>query len=335
MHVHLRKVFAWRSSLLFALVLVWTGALAPAFAQGPHEPAKPGVPAVKRPMSELHAAATFHAQGMPDWMAVTGDSVWVTSSRAGVVTQLNAATNAVGRTIAVAKPCSGLVFAYESLWIPSCGDHVLVRADPATGNIVARVAAGPADSEGGVTAGAGSVWIVTDAKGTLTRVDAATNSVQARIAIASGSYNPLFADGYVWVSSHDHDALIKVDPLTNQVIATVAIGKGPRFLTFGAGSVWTLNQGDGTISRVDTSSGKLVATIDAGVPGSGGEMAFGFDAVWATMMGFPITRVDPRTNKVTAQWAGAGGDSIRTGFGSVWLTDLMHGTIWRFAPPGQ
>ncbi len=305
-----------------------------AIAQGGHEPPKPGVPGVKRPMSDLQPLATFHAQGMPDWMAVTGDSVWVTSSRAGVITQLDAKTNEVGRTIAVAKPCSGLLFAFGSLWIPSCGDHTLVRADPATGAIVARVAAGPADSEGGVTAGAGSVWLVTDAKGTLTRVDAASNSVQTTIAIPSGSYNPLFADGYVWVSSHDHDALIKVDPAANKVVATIAIGKGPRFLTYGAGSVWTLNQHDGTISRVDTASGKLVATIDAGVPGAGGEMAFGFGAVWATMMEFPITRVDPATNKVTAQWAGVGGDSIRTGFGSVWLTDLMHGMIWRFAPPG-
>ncbi len=304
-------------------------------AQAPHEPPKPGVPSVKRPIAELHPSATFHAPAMPDWMAVTTDSVWVTSSRSGVITQLDPKTNRTGLTIQVTKPCSGLVFAFGSLWIPSCGDHSLVRADPANGSILARVAAGPADSEGGVTAGAGSVWLVTDAKGTLTRVDPATNHVQATVAIPSGSSNPLFADGFVWVSSHGHNELVKVDPVSNKVVSTIPIGKGPRFLTYGAGSVWTLNQGDGTISRVDTKSGRLTATINAGVPGMGGEMAFGFNAVWATMMDFPITRVDPATNTVTAQWAGAGGDSIRTGFGSLWLTDLLHETVWRFAPPGK
>ncbi len=332
MHAHFRFPLVLRAALLHsALGVTWISAA----GQGTHEPPKPGIPAVKRAMSELHPLATFHAQGMPDWMAVTPDSVWVTSSRAGVITQLDAKTNQVGRTIPVAKPCSGLLSAFGSLWIPSCGDHTLVRADPTTGSILARVAAGPADSEGGVTAGAGSVWLVTDSKSTLTRVDAATNQVQARITIPSGSYNPFFADGFVWVSSHDHDALIKVDPATNKVVATIPVGKGPRFLTYGAGSVWTLNQGDGTISRVDTASSRLSATIDAGIPGTGGEMAYGFDAVWATVMGFPITRIDPATNKVSAQWAGAGGDSIRTGFGSLWLTNLMTGIIWRFAPPDR
>ena len=330
MHAHLRRTFALASTLLFfALTLCSSGV----YAQTAHEPPKPGVPSVKHPMAELQPVATLHAPGMPDWMAVTPDSVWVTSSRAGVVTQLDAKTNQTGRAIAVAKPCSGLLFAFGSLWSPSCGDHTLVRADPGNGSILARVPAGPADSEGGVTAGAGSVWLVTDAKGTLTRIDASTNRVQTTVSIPSGSYNPLFADGFVWVSSHDHDALIQVDPATNKMVASIAVGKGPRFLTYGAASVWTLNQGDGTISRVDTATRKMTAKIEAGLPGTGGEMAFGFGAVWATVMGFPITRVDPATNKVVAQWAGAGGDSIRTGFGSIWLTNLMTGTIWRFAPP--
>ncbi len=310
----------------------FTFAIASLAAQAPqHEPVKPGVtrPGVARAMADLHPSATFHAPGMPDWMAVTPNAVWVTSSRAGVVTELNAQTNQVGRTLSVAKGCSGLLYAFDSLWVPSCGDHVLVRANPATGETLARIPAGPADSEGGVTAGAGSVWLVTDANSTLTRIDTATNKVQTTIALPSGSSNPLFADGSVWVSSHAHDALVKVDPATNTVVATIPVGKGPRFLTSGAGAVWTLNQGDGTISRVNTKTGLVEATIDAGIPGEGGEIAFGSGAVWATVIGLPITRVDPATNQVTAQWKGIGGDSIRAGLGSLWLTDLFHGTIWR------
>ncbi len=328
-----RMTFSCWRTLKLLTSLLFSLSSAASLAQSPHEPPKPGVPSIKRSMSELKPEATFHAQGNPDWMAVTPDAVWVTSSRAGVITQLDPATNHVGRTIAVSKPCSGLVFDFGSLWIPSCGDHALMRADTATGKILARIAAGPADSEGGVTTGAGSVWLVTDAKGILTRIDASTNKIQSAITIPSGSLNPFFANGFVWVSSHDHDALIKVDPAADKVVATIPVGKGPRFLTYGAGAIWTLNQGDGTISRVDTATGKAVARIEAGIPGTGGEIAFGFGAAWATVIGFPITRIDAATNKATAQWAGAGGDSIRTGFGSVWLTDLFHGTIWRFAPP--
>lgn len=331
MHGPFRRTFA-RTLLTEAVLMLGISCVAGG-AQDAHEPVKPGIPSVRRSMSELRPQTTFHAQGMPDWMAVTLDSVWVTSSRAGVITQLDANTNQVGHTIAASKPCSGLLFAFDSLWIPSCGDHALIRADATTGSILARIAAGPADSEGGIAGGAGSVWLVTDAKGTLTRISAETNQVQATIAIPSGSYNPLFAEGFVWVSSHDHDALLKIDPATNKLVKTIPAGKGPRFLTYGAGAVWTLNQGDGTISRIDTATGKTSAPIDAGIPGSGGEIAFGFDAVWATVIGFPITRIDPSSNKVTAQWAGPGGDSLRIGHGSLWLTDLLKGTIRRFAPP--
>ena len=78
-----------------------------------------------RPVPE----ATFHAGGDPDWMAVADDAVWVTSSSLNLVTQLRANSNTVGLKINVQNPCSGLVAAFGSLWIPSCGAHALVRAD--------------------------------------------------------------------------------------------------------------------------------------------------------------------------------------------------------------
>ena len=67
-------------------------------------------------------------------------------------------------------------------------------------------------------------------------------------------------------------------------------------------------------------------------PAAGGEIAYGEGSVWATLLGFPITRIDPATNKVVQQWTGKGGDSIRVGFGSVWLTELDAGVVWRLDP---
>ena len=100
-------------------------------------------------------------------------------------------------------------------------------------------------------------------------------------------------------------------------------------LTFGAGSVWTLNQGDGTVSRVDAKTNKVVATIELGAPGGGGELAFGLGRVWATVFEIPISEIDPATNKVVRQWVGPGGDAIRTGHGSVWLSNLRQQNLWR------
>lgn len=292
-------------------------------------------PSVKRRMADLHPAATLHLPLNPDWFTATKHAIWVTSSRSNVVTQIVAKTNRTGFTVSVAQPCSGLSYGFGSVWIPSCGAKNLVRADPATGRIIATVAAAPAQSEGGIASGAGSVWLVTDKSGVLSRIDPATNKVAAKIAIPSGSYNPLFADGYIWVTSNEHSELVQVDPATNKVVATVPTGKNPRFLTYGDGSVWTLNQGDGTISRVDTKTARNVANIEAGIPGEGGEITFGFHCAWATLFGFPITRVNAATNKVVEQWVGSGGDSIRAAHGSLWLTNYKTGEVWRINPPGK
>jgi hypothetical protein len=224
---------------------------------------------------------------------------------------------------------------FGSLWIPSCGDHNLVRADVRTGAIQATIPAGPIDSEGGIATGAGSVWLVTSKASELDRIDPATNTVIAKINLPPGSFNPIFANDSIWVSSNHGNALVRVNPATNTVMSSTPIGPMPRFLTVGAGSVWVLNQGDGSISRVDATTDKLIATIQAGIPGLGGEIAFGAGAVWATVFKFPITRIDPATNKVVGQWHGVGGDSIRCALGSVWLTSYDGEKVWRLDVPGK
>ena len=287
---------------------------------------------LQRPMTALHPLATFQVGGNPDWMAVSEDSLWVTSAAKDEVVRLDAETNRVGESVAVRKPCSGLVTGFGSLWVPSCGAHELVRVDLKTHQIIARIAADPASSEGGIAVGAGSVWVVIGPDGVLARVDPATDRVVARIKVPVGSFAVAFAEGSVWVTSTAESVLSRVDPGTNKLVSTTGVGKEPRFLTTGAGSVWTLNQGDGTISRVDARSGRLEATIDAGLASRGGEIAYGGGAVWVTVLGFPITRIDALTNCVTRQWKGKGGDSIRVGLGSVWLTDIEAGSVMRLDP---
>lgn len=305
-----------------------------AFAEDPPDPPRPGVstPGVRRAMADIHPIATMAVAGSPDWMAITEDAVWVTSASVNQVVRLDAKSNQPTTIVTISKPCSGLAAGLGSIWAPSCGSHKLVRIDAGTGKIQAEIAVGPADSEGGITLGAGSIWMASDKKGVLARIDANTNKVAAEIEIPSGSFGVAFADGAVWITSTDHSLLTRIDPQTNKVVASIPVGPQPRFLTVGASSVWTLNQGDGSISRVDTQSNKLIANIPAGIPGPGGEIAFGEGSVWATAIQIPISRIDLATNAVAQQWFGTGGDSIRVGHGSIWLTDLFHGKVWRIDP---
>ena len=282
-------------------------------------------------MAAIQKDAVFTVPGSPDWSVVTADSLWVTTGHDSHIVQLLAATNTVAKVLVVKDPCSGVTTAFGSLWSPSCGDHVLTRFDPADGKIIAQIPADPANSEGGITVGAGSIWLVTKPS-TLARIDPSKNAVIASIPLPSGSENPLFSNGFIWVSSFQRNELLKVDPVSASIVATIPIGPGPRFLTSGAGSIWTLNQGDGTISRVEEQTNKLLATIECGIPGTGGEITFGAGRLWATMFDFPITEIDPSDNKVVRQWGGLGGDGLRFGLGSLWLSNGHQGTVWRLSP---
>ena len=114
-------------------------------------------------------------------------------------------------------------------------------------------------------------------------------------------------------------------------MAVIPVGPKPRFLTAGAGLIWTLNQGDGTVTRIEARSKKVTATITAGIPGSGGDIAWGAGFIWATLLNVPLIAIDPTTNKVVRQWIGPGGDSLRFGHDSIWLTDYKQGTLSRIA----
>jgi YVTN family beta-propeller protein len=264
-------------------------------------------------------------------MVMAGDAVWISNSPKKLVHRIDPAKDEISAAIDMpGKPCSNLAAGFGSLWVPVCGDTpALARIDLKTNQITQTIAATPADSEGGITVSPDSVWMVTDQAGTLTRIDPKTNTVRAKVQLPAGAVNPLYADGLVWVTSSKTNELVAVSPETNAVVATIKVGAQPRFLTAGDGSVWTLNQGDGSVTRVDTKSRKAIATINAGIPGKGGEICYGFGAVWATLFQIPLTRVDAVSNKVTDQWVGEGGDSVRCGFDAIWLTSGKAGLLWR------
>jgi virginiamycin B lyase len=298
-------------------------------------PPRPGVstPGVRREMSAIKPDAVFVAEGSPDWQVSTEDAQWVTNGPKNTVHRMDPKTNTVTAVITVGKrPCSGLAAGFGSVWVPNCMDKTVSRIDTKTNQVVATVPIGPSASEGGIAASPQAVWLVTDAKGVLSRIDPVTNAVAAEVTVPPNSAGVTYGEGAVWVTTPESNKLTGVDPKTNQIIHSVDVGPGPRFVTTGAGSVWTLNQGDGTVSRVDAKTGKLIANIEVGVPGTGGEIAFGAGHVWATVFEIPISEIDPATNAVVKQWFGPGGDSIRVAHGSVWLSNLRDGNVWRFSP---
>jgi virginiamycin B lyase len=303
-------------------------------AMGAAHSGSPDLKAVQHPMSDLHAIAKFSIPGSPDWVAI-GDSVWISNNPKDNISRLDPSSNQVGAVITVAKtPCSGLAIAFGSVWVPICSNGSVERVDAKSQKIIASIPSGVANTEGGITAGEGSVWMPSDANGVLSRIDPATNKVVSKIPIPAGSFTAAFDAGSVWITSTKNNLLTRVDAKTEKVLAKIPVGPSPRFLATGLGSVWTLNQGDGSVSRIDPATNKVSATIEVGVPGEGGDIAVGEGAVWVTAIGKPLSKIDPGINRVVAQYVGKGGDALRVGLGSLWLSNHEFHEVWRIDPKG-
>lgn len=278
---------------------------------------------------------TIAIGGTPDWMVTGAGALWIANIDRKEVDRVDVASNrVVARTSVPGVPCSDVTYGFDSVWIPICANGkgtALVRLDVRTNRIAAVLPIAPADSEGGITASADSVWMVT-ADGFLSRIDPTTDAVRQRVRVAGGSANPRYAAGVVWLTSAPANRLAAIDAASGAVVATIAIPNKPHFVTAGAGAVWTIDQGDGSVTKVDALSKKVEAVVRAGIPGFGGDAAYGAGFVWITVVGTPLTKIDAAANAVRGQWFGPGGDGLTFGYGSVWLADYNHGIVWRLAP---
>ena len=94
------------------------------------------------------------------------------------------------------------------------------------------------------------------------------------------------------------------------MVAAIEVGKRPcSGLAAGFGSVWVPVSGD----RPDGESGARP----------------GLTRVDIKTNQIPLSKIDPATNQVVKQWVGAGGDSVRVGHGSLWLSNLRERNVWR------
>jgi streptogramin lyase len=259
------------------------------------------------------------------------DAVWVPGRAPGTVVRIEATGNAVGKPIAVgSQPCAALVVAFDSLWVPLCGDQGIARVDQKEQKVTATAKVAVANAEGRIASTVGSIWAVTERKGVLSRIDPDSGASVAEIYVAGGAAAVEAGKDALWITSEESGRLTRVNPHNNEVVAEVTVGPKPVRLAVGEGGVWTLN-GDGTVTRVDPETNKVVATISVGGDTAKGDISAGAGSVWISTPGAPIIRIDPRTNRAVQRFTGEGGGAILVAHGSVWVAAGPQAT-WRLDP---
>jgi streptogramin lyase len=196
----------------------------------------------------------------------------------------------------------------------------------------AKIATGVNKATPSIAAASDSVWLFTDDRTTLARVDPDQNQVVAEIRLPAGCSALVFGEAALWAACPAEDRVLRINPQTNVVEKRIEVGPRPHALDVGEGSVWVLCEKEGKIDRIDPKTNKVSKTIDLAVPGVAGAISVGLGSVWVTMDGFPLTRIDPGTEKVVQQFWGAGGGALHIAGGALWLSNIKEGTLWRLDP---
>jgi streptogramin lyase len=270
----------------------------------------------------------------PGWITI-GDTVFVSNRSKDNLIRVDPKANKVLDGVSDLKqPCSGSVVAFGSLWIPNCGTQTLTRFDPKANKVTATVAPGVADALIAIAATGDSIWMMTDSKTTLSRIDPNENRVAGEVRLPANCISVSFGEESLWVTCPGESQLLRFNPSTNLLEKRIEISAGGRSVAFGANSVWVLCEKEGKVERIDPKTNKVVKTIELGVPNAHGSLAFGEGFLWVSQDGFPLTRIDPETEKerVAQQFWGEGGGLISVTNGSIWLSNVNKGTVWRLDP---
>jgi len=287
-------------------------------------------PGVQIPISSLKPEAALDAA--PVWIGVA-DLLLVPNAAKGSLDRLDPKKNEIGDAVpAVSKPCGGTVSAFGSVWVPSCDDHSLVRIDPKKWEVAARIATGAGSAPLAIAAGADSVWLFSDNRTTLSRVDPDQNQVVAELRLPAGCSALVFGEAALWAACPNEDRVLRINPQSNLVEKQIEVSARPRMLAAGEGSIWVLCEKDGKVDRIDPKTNKVSKTIELSVPGVTGAIAAGLGSIWVTLEGFPLTRIDPQSEKAVQQFYGTGGGAIQIGANALWLSNTRDGTLWRLDP---
>jgi streptogramin lyase len=285
------------------------------------------------PFSRLKAEAEI--PGAPNWL-LASDTLLAPTVSGDALEKIDIKTNTRKETVpGVKQPCEGAVNAFKSLWVADCATGTIARIEPKTGNLEATLAVGAGKAKFGFAATADSVWALTDNKTTLSRIDPEKNAVVGEFRLPASCNSMMAAESSIWIVCPADDRLLRVNPATNLVDQRIKVAETPVSVASGDGSIWVLGLKEGKIDRIDPKTNKVIKTIDLMTPGaSEGSLTYGDNALWATVTGFPLMRIDTTAEKETVvqQFWGEGGGLIQSAAGSLWLTNPKESKLLRLDP---
>jgi YVTN family beta-propeller protein len=269
----------------------------------------------------------------PRWFAADDTSLWVHEPLSLV--RVDLATSAVtGQVNTGSMEYGYAATGGGSVWQTDYENNAVLRIDPATGKVLAKIPVGLQPL--GVVVTAGSVWVANEHSGSVTRIDPATNKVVATIPINSpdsaGPQIMTAGPGGVWVDVDNMGSVVRIDAATNKVGLVVPFN---GWVASDGEQVWiaadTGIDGLAQAIRIDPDTGKVITAVDLEQdPGECG-LAVGLGSVWVATAG--LTRIDPSKGRIVGRLdLGDDCGSLIVAGGAVWSAAEGKSYVDRISP---
>jgi virginiamycin B lyase len=184
-----------------------------------------------------------------------------------------------------------------------------------------------------------SVWVANSARETIQRIDPKTNRLTPVTAtILQPCAGLVAAFNSVWSEDCGQNALIRIDQKTGHEIAHIALtpADSEGLITANQTAVYAVSKDpSGTrffVAKIDPVSNKIVKKIPVS-PGSAAAAA-GFGSVWVTnpLQG-TVTKIDTKTDRVThTTKTKPGARFLAAGEGAVWVLNQSDGSVSKLDP---
>jgi virginiamycin B lyase len=204
----------------------------------------PGVARVDIATATVTASVPVAVAGADGSTAIAVGSLWVVSSRKGVLSRVDPDTNAPVAETYVAEGADAVVAGEDALWVTSGTRGTLTRVNPHDNQVVEVITVGA--NPGRLAVGEGGVWTLNRGDGggngtrpvTVSRVDPKTNTVVATISVGDLGASAAIAagEGSVWISAPGVP-ITRIDPRTNRAVQRFT-GEGGGAILVAHGSLW-------------------------------------------------------------------------------------------------
>lgn len=271
----------------------------------------------------------------PGTLVATTDALWL--SFGSGLWRVDPSTNRVTKTFTLGLGPDFLAFAFNSLWATNFDAQLVLRIDPASGQVVARI---PTPHPQGIVATNEGVWVANHHEGTVTLIDPATNRSNGLVSVGptgpNGPQGMAVIDGKVWVGMLNASQVVAFDPATRKVVSAVAHVPAPCGNMAASGTQLWISEclEQKSVDQIDMAAGRLMRSL--WVDAYAGTPIPVADGIWLPLTSARFLKLSDETGQpieavsLPSDCAAPDVSASTVAFGSIWV--VCERSLLRFDP---